>query len=171
MAGSKKRKGTTNQSQPPPDGKRSGRAAPLNAEHQKMLDWLRTVKFKKTLFGGVKEADVWKKLEELNRLYEASLIAERARYDALLEEQAKSVCVGSGGNQQSAQETVETESTAGQRTNEQWENGPGVSGQWTTGQQINSPQAKSARAVPDGWQIDEPRQNFADSVSEELREV
>ncbi|MCD7744591.1 MAG: hypothetical protein LUI13_04775 [Lachnospiraceae bacterium] len=88
MAG-KKRKGVANQqSQHPPDGRQLERAGPLNAEHQKMLDWLRTVKFRKKLFGGVDEADVWRKLEDLNRLYEASLVAERARYDALLEAQA-----------------------------------------------------------------------------------
>ena len=37
--------------------------------------------------GGVNEADVWKKIAELNALYEAALSAERARYDALLKEQ------------------------------------------------------------------------------------
>ena len=33
------------------------------------------------------EVQLWKKLEELDRLYEAALIEERARCDALLEEQ------------------------------------------------------------------------------------
>lgn len=58
----------------------------FNAEHEKMLHWLKTVRFRKVLFGGISEADMWRKLEELNHLYEASLAAERARYDALLEE-------------------------------------------------------------------------------------
>ena len=38
----------------------------------------------KVLFGGVDEAQLWKKLEELNRLYEAAIRAERARYDTLI---------------------------------------------------------------------------------------
>ncbi|MDO4649147.1 MAG: hypothetical protein Q4B26_10905 [Eubacteriales bacterium] len=56
----------------------------LNEAHREMLEWLKTVKFKKTILGGVSERDLWKKIGELNELYEASLLAERARYDALL---------------------------------------------------------------------------------------
>lgn len=56
----------------------------LNHEHARIQSWLRQVRFKKTVFGGVDEADVWKKLSELNSIYEAALSAERARYDALL---------------------------------------------------------------------------------------
>lgn len=37
--------------------------------------WLQAVKFKKARFGGVDEADVWKKIDELNSLYEKALIA------------------------------------------------------------------------------------------------
>ncbi|MEE0691296.1 MAG: hypothetical protein U0M33_00085 [Lachnospiraceae bacterium] len=35
------------------------------------------------------EADVWKKIQELNNLYEEALRWERKRYDLLLEERAK----------------------------------------------------------------------------------
>ncbi|MCD8074684.1 MAG: hypothetical protein LUF27_06575 [Lachnospiraceae bacterium] len=89
MAGnkSKKQKNIVNQSQPPPGGAWPEEAGAVNAGHQKMLTWLKKVRFRKKVFGGVDEADVWRKLEELNRLYEASLVAERARYDALLEAQ------------------------------------------------------------------------------------
>ncbi len=59
----------------------------LNTEHKKMLDWLQKVRFRKKIFGGVDEQDVWKKLEELNRMYEAALNAERTRYDVLLRRQ------------------------------------------------------------------------------------
>ena len=59
----------------------------LNQEHEKLLHWFETVKFRKVLFGGVDETQLWKKLEELDKLYEAALGAERARYDALLEKQ------------------------------------------------------------------------------------
>lgn len=54
-----------------------------------IIPWLQKVRFRKCLFGGVSEADVWKKLEELNAMYETALAAERARYDALLEAQKK----------------------------------------------------------------------------------
>ena len=57
---------------------------PINHEHQQMLQWFQTVKFRKSMFGGVDERDVWKKLNELNEMYEAALSAERARYDAML---------------------------------------------------------------------------------------
>lgn len=60
---------------------------PLNREQKRMITWLRKVRFKKKLFGGVSERDVWKKIEELNSMYNLALIAERARYDALLQEQ------------------------------------------------------------------------------------
>ncbi len=60
---------------------------PINREQERMITWLRKVRFKKKLFGGVRERDVWKKIEELNAMYNLALIAERARYDALLQEQ------------------------------------------------------------------------------------
>ena len=61
---------------------------PLNAEQKRIITWLRKVRFKKQLFGGVSEKDVWKKIEELNSMYNLALVAERARYDALLEERS-----------------------------------------------------------------------------------
>lgn len=60
---------------------------PLNHEMARIRDWLKKVRFKKYLFGGVREADVWKKFGELNTMYEAAISAERARYDALLADQ------------------------------------------------------------------------------------
>ena len=57
---------------------------PLNQEQQRLRDWYKNVKFKKTTFGGIDEVNLWKKLEELNEIYESSLSAERARYDALI---------------------------------------------------------------------------------------
>ena len=58
--------------------------APLNSEQQKIVEWLQKVRFKKQSFGGVSEADVWKKIDELNRLYDAALTAERIRCETLL---------------------------------------------------------------------------------------
>lgn len=54
----------------------------------KIAEWLRKVKFRKQIFGGVSQADVFKKIGELNDMYREALIAERARYDALLAERS-----------------------------------------------------------------------------------
>jgi len=59
----------------------------INSEQQRIIDWLKKVRFRKQLFGGVSEPDVWKKIDELNKLYDAALTAERIRYETLLAEQ------------------------------------------------------------------------------------
>ena len=59
-----------------------------NRSIQDIKRWLKKVRFKKRLFG-VSEADVWKKIGELNTMYETALKEERARYDALLEYQKR----------------------------------------------------------------------------------
>ncbi len=61
----------------------------LNREQLQIINWLKEVRFRKQLFGGVNEQDVWKKIEKLNEMYEAALKAERIRYDVLLEQQSK----------------------------------------------------------------------------------
>ncbi len=61
--------------------------ATLNSEQQSIVEWLKKVRFKKQLIGGISEQDVWKKLDELNKMYEAALTAERIRYETLLEKQ------------------------------------------------------------------------------------
>lgn len=88
MAGKNRQKETADQAQAPPESDWLEESEPLNSEHQKLLDWLRTVKFKRALINGIDEEDVWRKLEELNQLYESSLIAERAGYEALLDDYA-----------------------------------------------------------------------------------
>lgn len=55
----------------------------INQTHEEILGWIQKLRFKRKLFGGVDEADVLKKIEELNSLYEKALLAERARYDAM----------------------------------------------------------------------------------------
>ncbi|MCI6886553.1 MAG: hypothetical protein MR868_04790 [Lachnospiraceae bacterium] len=73
-------------------GKTQNRSLPstdkdaLNSEQQNIVEWLKKVRFQKQLFGGVSEADVWKKIDELNKLYDAALTAERIRYETLLAE-------------------------------------------------------------------------------------
>lgn len=52
----------------------------LTPELGEIYSWLQNVQFKRLLLGGVDEADVWRKFEELNALYEKAIIAERERY-------------------------------------------------------------------------------------------
>ena len=55
-------------------------------QEQRIAGFLQKVKFRKQIFGGVSEQDVWKKIGELNDMYRQALLAERARYDTLLAE-------------------------------------------------------------------------------------
>lgn len=73
-------------------------AEPLNHEQERIQKWLKQVRFKKAFFGGVDEADLWKKIAELDSMYEAALSAERARYDALLAERCGSAEHGEAGD-------------------------------------------------------------------------
>lgn len=59
----------------------------MSREQRRIAEYLKQVKFRKQPFGGVSERDVWKKIGELNEMFNAALVAERARYDALLEQQ------------------------------------------------------------------------------------
>lgn len=56
----------------------------ISREQEEIVQWLRKVKFRKNVFGGVNEVLMWKKLEELYALYAAAIRAERTRYDTLL---------------------------------------------------------------------------------------
>ena len=59
----------------------------LPPEHEeRIVAFLQNVKFRKKIFGGVNEKDVWQKIETLNDMYKQALVAEWARYDALLAE-------------------------------------------------------------------------------------
>lgn len=64
---------------------------PASREQARIAAWLKRTKFKKRLFGGVDEADVWRKLEELNRLYEDAVLAERVRCEVTTK-QYKAAC-------------------------------------------------------------------------------
>lgn len=56
-----------------------------NNNNKKIAKWLEEVRFRKKFFGGLSEQDVWKKIEELNSMYEACLEAERVRYDTMID--------------------------------------------------------------------------------------
>ena len=56
----------------------------MGEAQRRIGDYLRKVRFKRALFR-VSERDVWRKLEAVNDLFQQALVAERARYEALLE--------------------------------------------------------------------------------------
>ncbi len=58
----------------------------IEENRESILSWVKSLKFKKKIFGGVDEADVLKKMEELNDLYERALLQQRAGYEALLQQ-------------------------------------------------------------------------------------
>lgn len=55
-----------------------------NPELREIAQWLSKVKFRQKAVGGLDPADVWKKIEELNGMYEMALAAERMRYNLML---------------------------------------------------------------------------------------
>ena len=52
---------------------------------QEIVTYLRKIRFKRSFFG-VSQVDVWKKIQDLDALYEKAIQAERQRYEILLEE-------------------------------------------------------------------------------------
>lgn len=62
----------------------AGPALPENPYQQKIADWLGKLKLRKVTFGGVSEKQVWKRIGELNEMYQEMLKVERARYEVLL---------------------------------------------------------------------------------------
>lgn len=53
---------------------------------QDIADALSAMKFRKKVFGGVDEADVWKQLEALQRTYQLVYDEQAAYYQALIDE-------------------------------------------------------------------------------------
>lgn len=60
-----------------------------NENTKKIAEWLGKVRFRNKFFGGIDEQDVWKKINELNDMYENALEAERVRYDTLIKDYKK----------------------------------------------------------------------------------
>lgn len=67
----------------------------MGEAQRKIGDYLRKLRFKRALFG-VSERDVWRRLGEVNELFQQALVAERARYETLLE--AQEACKNSREN-------------------------------------------------------------------------
>ncbi len=57
----------------------------LNLEQKRIAQWLEKLKFRKQVVGGINEYDVWKKMIELNAMYEQALKAERMRCDIIID--------------------------------------------------------------------------------------
>ena len=70
----------------------------MPAERSEIIAWLKKVKFRRRLFGGVDERNVWKKISELDVLYTKALEAERTRFNALLDDYRKRYGPGEGGD-------------------------------------------------------------------------
>lgn len=64
---------------------------------QDIADALSAMKFRKKTFGGVEEADVWRKLESLQRLYQEVYDQQAAYYQALLDQKDQVIAKLSGG--------------------------------------------------------------------------
>ena len=91
----------------------------ISPEQEAIIRWFRTVKFRKNLLGGVDEAAMWKKLEELYALYEAAIRAERTRYNVLLEQQTESLPLDTAKVDSSdPQKEAHSDAPAGQRSPE-----------------------------------------------------
>ena len=65
-------------------------AEPQSEEHERIIEFFKKLRFRKKMFGGVDERVVWKKLEELDRLYEEAIRAEKLRGKALINEYKRS---------------------------------------------------------------------------------
>lgn len=61
----------------------------INHVEVQILKWMQTVRFRHMTFGGVDEADLWKKMSELYDLFHQAVSAERARYEGLLQTYAQ----------------------------------------------------------------------------------
>ena len=70
---------------------------------QNIADALSAMKFRKKLLGGVDESDVWRQLENLQRLYQLVYDEQAAYYQALIDERDRALprrarIVGGGGD-------------------------------------------------------------------------
>ena len=70
-------------------GKRASGAPPavepMPAERAEIIAWMKKVRFRHRIFGGVDERTVWRRISELDALYTKALEAERVRCNALIE--------------------------------------------------------------------------------------
>ena len=58
---------------------------------EEIAGWLKELKFQKKIIGGVDEANVWHKLDELHAQYQSAFDAQAERYQALLSERDEEI--------------------------------------------------------------------------------
>lgn len=59
---------------------------PSSRTMEDVAHFIKKMKFRKKLFGGVDEADVWRQMEALHREYEAVFLAQRIRFEEALKQ-------------------------------------------------------------------------------------
>lgn len=58
---------------------------------QNIADLLSNMKFRRKMFGGVDEADVWRQIENLQRTYQLVYDEQAAYYQALIDERGQAL--------------------------------------------------------------------------------
>lgn len=56
-----------------------------------IAEFMKTMRFKKRLFGGVSEKDVWKQLDKLQAEYRSAYEKQQERYEVLLQERDQEI--------------------------------------------------------------------------------
>lgn len=64
----------------------------MEAENmEKIAELFKSLRFKKRIFGGVDEKDVWKKLDMVQREYRTAYEIQKERYEARLQERDEKI--------------------------------------------------------------------------------
>ncbi len=58
---------------------------------EEIAEFIKKMKFRKSLFGGVDEKNVWKKIDDLNNEYKSVFDAQEVKYQTLLEERDQEI--------------------------------------------------------------------------------
>lgn len=56
----------------------------MSDPNQELKEFIKNLKFKKKLVGGVDEVDVWNKLEAIEKEYQRLLDIQKAKYEAII---------------------------------------------------------------------------------------
>lgn len=58
---------------------------------EEIAEFIKKMKFRKSLIGGVDEKSVWKKIDDLNNEYKSVFDAQEVKYQTLLEERDQEI--------------------------------------------------------------------------------
>ena len=58
---------------------------------EEIAEFIKKMRFQKSLFGGVSENSVWKKIDDLNNEYKSLFDAQEVKYQTLLEERDQEI--------------------------------------------------------------------------------